>query len=63
MKGNSEMKKLTIGLLTALVLGGLALAVRPVLASDKADSCCCIQQEGKLVCTITGQALEKGCCE
>lgn len=52
--------------LTALAIPvmGLALAGAVAAASPKSDACCRVTNDaGQLVCTITGQVLDKCCCE
>jgi len=53
--------------LTAMVvtaLGVVALAGAAALATPSDDGCCCItNDQGQLVCTITGEVLKTCCCK
>lgn len=48
----------------AVPLLGIGLAGAAALATAQNDECCCVvNDDGKLVCTETGQVLETCCCE
>lgn len=55
------MKKLWIGAVLAFALGG-AGAVKAA-STATAETCCCDFSNGKIVCKITGQEMEKCCCK
>ena len=48
-----------LALTTVAGLGLTAAANSPAKASD---DCCCVVEDGQLICTITGEVLEECCC-
>lgn len=61
------MKKTLIGLAAAAVLAAGSWAPAAD-ASAKAPSnppadCCCVVENGELICTITGEVLRECCCK
>ena len=61
------MKKTLLGVAAAALLaaGGWAIAVDATAKapSNPAADCCCIVENGELVCTITGEVLRECCCK
>ncbi|MBI2481109.1 MAG: hypothetical protein HYV60_21480 [Planctomycetia bacterium] len=55
---------LFIGLfaLALTTVAGLGMTVAANSPAKTADDCCCVVEDGQLVCTITGEVLEKCCC-
>ena len=62
------MKLLRRGLFTGLVVlalttvASLGMIVAANSPAKPADDCCCVVEDGQLVCRITGEVLEKCCC-
>ena len=58
------MKRLFTTMSLALALGAFGLAQPAHAADDRpTEACCCVVQDGNLVCTISGEVLEECCCE
>ena len=59
------MKKNLLGFATmaALAVAGWALSAEASTPSNPPANCCCVIQNGDLVCTITGEVLQECCCE
>jgi hypothetical protein len=57
------MKKLFLSLPLALALGAVGPAFSPAHAAKDRDDCCCVERDGRLVCTITGEILDECCCK
>ncbi len=48
----------------AAVAAGLGITAAAVDSTDgwPNEGCCCIEQDGRLICTITGEVLDECCC-
>jgi len=59
------MKKLFAIVSLGLAIGAFGLVLRPARAQgfEPTGTCCCVVQDGHLVCTITGEVLEECCCK
>ncbi len=61
------MKTTILGFATmvALAFTGWALTAEASAStpSNQPANCCCIVQSGDLICTITGEVLQKCCCK
>lgn len=48
--------------LMAASLDGVGMTAVDQTPRTRPDDCCCIVEDGKLICTITGEVLEECCC-
>ena len=61
------MKRTFVNLMLALVAAASVFASEAsgvCTTSDMtADSCCCIVQDGQMICPMTGEVVDSCCCE